>query len=191
MPAAALFDEYIKSTVLKEGGEQYTNNPLDKGGATKWGITEARARASGYTGDMRDLPYDTAYSIYKTSFWTEPQFDQIAPMFRRLAAYMLDTGVNNGPHVPATWLQRSLNVLNSQGKLWPDLTVDGMAFRMTRMALAKFLNARGVEGQRVLLDMMQALAGVRYIELAEKNPSQELFEFGWLSNRAFPKDTPL
>lgn len=191
MPAAALFDMYIKATLLKEGQGQYTNNPLDSGGPTKWGITEARARASGYTGNMIDLPYEVAYTIYQTCFWIEPQFDQIALIFRRLGAYMLDTGINNGPHIPAVWLQRSLNVLNGQGKLWPDVTVDGMAFRMTRAALSKYIIMRGTEGQRILLDMMQALAGVRYIELAENKPTQEVFEFGWLSKRAFPSDIPL
>lgn len=191
MPAATLFDMYIKATFLKEGGEKYTNNPLDRGGPTKWGITEVRARASGYNGEMVDLPYEVAYNIYQTSFWLEPQFDQITVMFRRLGAYMLDTGINCGPHVPAMWLQRSLNVLNGQGKLWPDVAVDGAAFRMTRFALSKFLIQRGEEGRRIMLDMMEAMAGVRYIELAEKNQTQEAFEFGWLSNRAFPKDIPL
>ncbi|EJY0890163.1 hypothetical protein OE991_005197, partial [Escherichia coli] len=44
-----IFDEVLG----KEGG--YVNHPDDKGGPTKWGITEKVARAHGYRGDMRDL----------------------------------------------------------------------------------------------------------------------------------------
>lgn len=38
----------------KEGG--YVDHPSDKGGPTRWGITQTTARAHGYTGDMRNPP---------------------------------------------------------------------------------------------------------------------------------------
>jgi len=31
--------------------------------------------------------------------------------------------------------------------------------------------------------MMEAQQAVRYMEIAEKNPSQEKFEYGWIANR--------
>ena len=56
------FDTEFQRVVLIEGG--YSDNPLDSGGKTKYGITEAVARAYGYTGEMRDLPLSVARAIY-------------------------------------------------------------------------------------------------------------------------------
>ena len=50
----ALIDELIE----REGG--YVNHPADKGGPTRFGITEAVARAHGYRGAMAELPRDEA-----------------------------------------------------------------------------------------------------------------------------------
>lgn len=56
-------EEYLEELIKHEGG--YVNNPADRGGATKYGITEAVARANGFKGNMRDLPLDVAKAIYK------------------------------------------------------------------------------------------------------------------------------
>jgi lysozyme family protein len=47
-------DQIIEGILGKEGG--YVNNPNDKGGPTRWGITQTTARAYGYSGDMKALP---------------------------------------------------------------------------------------------------------------------------------------
>lgn len=47
-------DQTIEGILGKEGG--YVDHPSDKGGPTRWGITQTTARAHGYTGDMRNLP---------------------------------------------------------------------------------------------------------------------------------------
>jgi Glycosyl hydrolase 108 len=44
-------DQLIDDVIGREGG--YSNHPADRGGATRWGVTEAVARAHGYRGDMR------------------------------------------------------------------------------------------------------------------------------------------
>ncbi|OCO16336.1 hypothetical protein AN684_0205915 [Klebsiella pneumoniae subsp. pneumoniae] len=41
-------DQIIEGILGKEGG--YVNNPNDKGGPTRWGITQTTARAYGYKG---------------------------------------------------------------------------------------------------------------------------------------------
>ena len=38
-------EQYLDELIKREGG--YVNNPADRGGATKYGITEAVARANG------------------------------------------------------------------------------------------------------------------------------------------------
>ena len=42
----------------------FVDDPADSGGATRYGVTEAVARAEGYRGPMARLPRPTAESIY-------------------------------------------------------------------------------------------------------------------------------
>lgn len=56
-------EKYLDELIKREGG--YVNNPADRGGATKYGITEAVARTNGYKGNMKDLPRDVAKAIYR------------------------------------------------------------------------------------------------------------------------------
>jgi lysozyme family protein len=173
-------DTLLAELVAREGG--YTNNPADRGGPTRYGITEQRARAYGFTGRMQDLPLDTAKAIYRSIYWTRPGFDQVAQRMPRLAEELFDTGVNMGPKVAATFLQRALNVLNRGATDYPDIGADGDIGPMTIHALDG-LAAKRSNAEVLLLRATDALQGARYIEIAENNPSQEAFEAGWLGNR--------
>lgn len=174
----------LKVLLPEEGGDKYTDDPTDHGGATKYGITQTTARANGYTGDMRNMTQDQAVLIYNTMFWVQPGWDRIALIAdaQPLALELLDLGVNAGPGRPGKWLQRALNVLTDG----PSLTVDGQCGVATRYALQGFITHRGTEGVRVLCSLVHAFAAVFYVEDAEADPSQEKYEFGWLSQRAFP-----
>jgi lysozyme family protein len=183
-PSAAAADPflaYITPTLGVEGG--YSNHPSDKGGETRWGITVARARAAGYTGPMQDMPRETAVEIYRLFYWTQPGFDRIHAIDGPLGLLLLDLGINFGQARVGAFLQRALNVLNARGKAWPDITVDGACGAMTRAALAAFVQQRGAEGRRVLHSMVRAMASVRYVEIAEADPTQEDFEYGWQLHR--------
>ena len=173
--------DYIDAVIDREGG--YSNHPADRGGPTKFGITQAVARAHGYYGDMRLLPRETAVAIYLERYWLSPRFDRVNEISPMIAEELLDTGVNMGPGVASRFLQRSLNVLNQQGTLYPDLVVDGAIGPMTLHALKDYKRARPTDGMRVLWQMLNALQSVRYIEIAEANPTQEAFQFGWQANR--------
>jgi hypothetical protein len=111
--------ELIDALIDREGG--YVNHPADRGGPTKYGITEAVARAYGYAGAMAQLPRDEAAAIYRRLYWLRPRFDQVARRSPALAAELFDTGANMGPAVAATFLQRALTALNRNGKDYPDL----------------------------------------------------------------------
>jgi lysozyme family protein len=175
-------DKLIDDLIKIEGG--YTNNPADKGGATNFGITEHEARAHGYTGDMRSLPRAKAEEIYKYNYWSNPGFDQIAQRSEKLAAELFDTGVNMGPKMASTFLQRALNVLNRQGKDYADLHPDGDIGRMTLYAMDRLIAVRGkADSEKVLLRIADGLQLARYVDIAESNPSQETFEWGWILNR--------
>jgi len=174
--------ELIGELIEREGG--YVNRPADKGGPTRFGVTEAVARAHGYAGPMAALPRDEAVAIYRRLYWLRPRFDQIGERVPRVAAELFDTGANMGPAVAATFLQRALTALNRGGKDYPDLTPDGRVGPMTIAALDSFLAARGKKsGETVLLRSLEALQGERYLRLAEKRPANEAFLYGWLANR--------
>lgn len=175
-------DQIINEIIRTEGG--YVDHPNDKGGPTMYGITEQVARAYGYKGRMQDLPRSTAYEIYMRRYWLQPMFDKIYARLPNLAIELADTGVNMGPKKAAEFLQRALNVLNKRGTIYADLNVDGDIGKLTLFAIDNFIRTRGaVDAEKVLLRACNSEQVVRYIELAEKTPSQEDFVYGWILNR--------
>ena len=172
----------IEELIEREGG--YANHPDDKGGPTRFGITESVARAHGYAGAMALLPRDEAAAIYRRLYWLRPRFDEIARRAPQVAAELFDTGANMGPAVATTFLQRALTALNRNGQDYPDLVPDGRVGPRTLAALDGFLEVRGErDGQTVLLRALEALQGERYLRLAERRPANEAFLYGWLANR--------
>jgi len=174
-------DDLIDSLIDREGG--FVNHPADRGGPTRYGITEAVARAHGYAGAMACLPRGDAEAIYKRLYWRRPQFDEVATRAPRIAAELFDTGANMGPGVAATFLQRALTALNRNGSDYRDLVPDGRIGPRTLAALEAFLAVRGASAETVLLRALEALQGERYLRLAEKRPANEAFLYGWLANR--------
>jgi lysozyme family protein len=175
-------DRLIDELIEREG--DFVNHAADRGGPTRFGITEAVARAHGYSGAMAMLPRDEAAAIYRRLYWLRPRFDEIARRAPAVAAELFDTGANMGPAVAVTFLQRALTALNRNGKDYPDLVPDGRAGPHTMAALDGFLQARGRRGgQTVLMRALEALQGERYLRLAERRPANEAFLYGWLANR--------
>ena len=175
-------EELIDELIEREG--DYANHPADRGGPTRFGITEAVARAHGYRGSVAALPREEAEAIYRRLYWLRPRFDAVAERAPAVAAELFDTGANMGPAVAATFLQRALTALNRNGKDYPDLVPDGRVGQATLTALDAFLAVRGGDrGETVLLRALEALQGERYLRLAEKRPANEAFLYGWLANR--------
>ena len=174
-------DQIIDGILVREGA--YSDHPDDHGGPTAFGITEKVARANGFTGDMRELSMSFARDIYKRQYWLEPKFAAVSLLSDSIAEELADTGVNMGPATSARFLQRCLNVLNQQAKLFPDLKVDGQIGPTTLNSLGMFLKHRGRSGEVTLLTALNCLQGARYIEIAETEPNNESFVFGWLRER--------
>lgn len=175
-------EQYLQELIKREGG--YVNNPVDRGGATKFGITEAVARVSGFKGHMQDLPLSVAKEIYRKQYWISPRFDQVNLISNAVAEVLLDTGVNCGTGFAKPLLQRALNLLNNQDKGgWPDLVIDGIYGPVTLNVLKTFMAKRGEKGEKVLIRVLNIIQGQRYIEICERNPTQEQFFYGWINNR--------
>jgi len=173
-------DQIIDGLLKKEGG--FVDHKDDRGGATNWGITEAVARANGWTGLMRGMPESVARDIYRRKYIEWPGFHMILPLSPAIAAEVIDTGINMGPRVATRFLQRALNALNRQQVDYADIAMDGLCGPATVRALAAFL-ARRRDGERVMLIALNALQGARYVELAEGRAANESFLNGWLANR--------
>ena len=188
-------DKIIYGVCDREGGE-YTNDPNDSGGPTKWGITiEPYQRYVGAAktitaADIQALTRDDAYKIYLDIYVTKPWFDKVVAQSELIGAELIDSGVNCGVGTAGLWLQRVLNALNREGKDYPDVKLDGQIGQKTIDSLAAFLKVRNkplpvhfTEGEIVLWRYLNALQGVYYISVSEKRVQNEEFVFGWGLNR--------
>ena len=101
-------DRLIEELIEREGG--YVNHPSDKGGPTRFGITEPVARAHGYSGPMALLPRDEAAAIYRRLYWLRPRFDEIAKRARgrgRAVRHRRQHGPGGRHHLPAARADRA------------------------------------------------------------------------------------
>ena len=171
----------IETTIGKEGG--YSNHPADRGGPTRWGITERVARVNGYKGDMRNLPRETAVAIYRAEYAIRPGFAAVAEISPTVGEELFDTGVNMGVAVPSLWFQMALNALNNGGTLYGDIREDGDVGPSSLAAFRSYRKARGAEADAVMLKALNALQGARYIELSRSRAANEAFTYGWLRTR--------
>jgi lysozyme family protein len=167
----------IDSVIGREGG--YSNHPADRGGPTRWGVTQQVARAYGYAGDMRALPREKAAAIYEEAYWRDPGFEGVAARYPEVAELLFDIGVNMGTSVAGRFLQRTLNLFNQKGDHYADLTADGRLGRLSLLALDAFRQRRGAEGGDRLWEAVHALRGARYFEITDARPANEAFAYGW------------
>ena len=106
MPDAG-FDVILDEIIRREGG--FVNDPADRGGATKYGITIGVLRKWRSTtvtvDDVRALTKPEAKEIYRARYILAPRFDRIKDA--DLRGQVVDYGVNSGPGTAARDLQRA------------------------------------------------------------------------------------
>ena len=170
--------ELINKLIEVEGG--YVNDRSDSGGETNFGVTAEVAERYGYAGSMRDMPRRVAFDIYSARYWDKVRADDLLSLSPAVCEEIFDTGVNMGTGRAGKFLQRCLNVLNKQGSLYRDLTVDGGVGPATIKALRAYLGSRD---EQTLVKALNCMQGAKYIELAERREKDERFVYGWLKNR--------
>lgn len=171
----------VADLVEREGG--YVNHPADKGGPTRYGITQAVARAHGYAGDMAALPVETAREIYLSTYWTAPHLDKVAAIAPHVAGELFDTGVNMGVGTAANFLRRALHVLTGAA-----IPATGAIDAGVTAALSSYMAARASQnGEAVLVELLNDEQGVHYAEIVEGNPAQRAFIFGQVRNRVLDR----
>jgi lysozyme family protein len=107
--------------------------------------------------------------FYKKEYWDKFKGDELPYI---IAEELLEQSVNLGTYKTAGKnLQKALNLLNRNQKLYPDLKVDGTVGEKTLSALKKV-------NPRRLLKVLNGLQFMRYYNLDIKNPENEKF-VGW------------
>ena len=124
------FDQAFRKLLGVEGG--FSNHPADPGKATRYGITEAVARAAGYRGDMRSLPVSLAQTIYRREYWDAVRADELPPALRYA---VFDAAVNSGVKQAVKWLQRAIGAAD-------DGIVGPQTIAMARAAHPDFVKRR-------------------------------------------------
>jgi len=191
----ANFDEAYNKTLANEGG--YDNDPDDAGGETYKGI--ARKFWGNWPGwaiidaskSEPDFPQCLKGNVvldkmvrdyYKTNYWNRFAGDEVPSQI--VANEIFDTGVNMGMGRAVTFLQTTLNLLNKNGKLYPDIVEDGKFGNGTLNTLIACLSLGEEELIYKIINVMQ---GHNYIEYMKKDPKQEKFARGWFSRVSFVK----
>jgi lysozyme family protein len=129
------FEQAFNKLLNHEG--DYSDHAADPGGKTRYGITEAVARASGYNGEMRELPLAVAHKIYRAQYWDATRCDEL-PAAIRYAVF--DGAVNSGVGQSVRWLQRALLVADD-GRIGP-VTIRAAASADHALLLRRVLSQR-------------------------------------------------
>ena len=173
------FDQIIEIIIESEGG--YSDHPADRGGKTKYGITERVARENGYKGNMMTLLLPVAKEIYKKEYWDKIKGDSIIKNNAKIAYILMDIAVNMGVYRSSKIFQEALNLCKKKQELHiDDLVVDGKIGTKTITCLDKILeydHTQNTEIPKLLLFFQMK----RYNKIVSKNPSQKVFLKGWLN----------
>ena len=177
-----------------EGG--YVADPEDKGGETYkgvsrvfnpvwagWKIIDKLKGAEGFPGNLEgSKPLQIEVKrIYKANYWDVFAGDQLPP---EIASELFEIGVNMGTGRAVLFLQKGLNVLNRNGKLYPDLVEDGAFGPATLATLNAYLET---DPPRTLLLVLNIQQGAHYMDYMKASPTQEKYARGWFSRVTLTK----
>ena len=106
------FDDLIGPLLEREGGGKYTDRPSDRGGPTKYGITQTTfsrwlaKRVQPYR-DVETLTRDEAVKIYLEEYWTVANCSELPTQLREL---QFDAAVQHSPRRAVMLLQEAAGV---------------------------------------------------------------------------------
>lgn len=182
-----IIDIYLAHLVDVVEGPEYTNNPNDSGGPTKYGITlkalsdyrQKQVSAS----DVENLTREEAIAIYTENYINKPGFNNLVDIDYTVALECIDTGINMGPSTATKFLQRALNAFSNNGSNWTKINVDGQCGAATVDAIHSMQLLRGQQGMAVLAILLNCIQGSKYLDLVESNSKDGAFMYGWIKNR--------
>jgi lysozyme family protein len=191
------FNLAYANTMINEGG--YSNVATDRGGETYAGISRKNFPdwlgwmiIDHYKGQINAKPLNDMLvdnvdlqnqvrAFYKERFWPV-QFDQLD---QDIANELFDTAVNQGLGTAIKYFQMALNFMNRNQKDYPNQVVDGGIGSITIACYNSLMSTKAYNGRsynklvKVMLKLLNFFQLNRYIDLMEKDESQEDFLFGW------------
>jgi len=157
------FNKVIDDLLKKEGG--YVNDPSDKGGETKYGIS----KRSYPEVDIKNLNIKDVKEIYKKDFWDDKFYSEILDCI--IAGRLFNFAVNAGNKAVNIICQRAIRACGV------NLEDDGIIGVKTLEAL------KTIDYSNFDIALKCEIAGY-YRCIVAKNPTQDKFIKGWL-NRAY------
>ena len=149
------FSTAFDYVILKEGG--YSDDPLDRGGKTKFGISQAAYPSL----NVAEITLAQAKNIYHKDYWEVIKADRLPPP---IAFVLFDMAVNQGAGAAALALQEAAGVLQD-AKIGP-ITIEAVSTEFKRDAAGFLLSLVTIRARRYL---------------SINNASEERFEFGWIA----------
>ena len=157
--------QVVANILAREGG--YVDDPVDRGGATNFGITQQTADDMGL-GDVANLTTLTATAAYRRMF-ADWKIDQMNEYYT--FALVADSCVNHGSGRAIKWLQQALAI-----------TDDGVIGPQTLQALNAATGVRN--GAAKLYASILYFRIAFYGAIIANDFSQAKFAHGWLNRAA-------
>lgn len=150
-----------------EGG--YVNDPADRGGATKWGVTQAvydafRRKKGLAPRPVIEMTPEEMQEIYFVGYW---ETGKCALIPAPLDIAHFDACINHGPVTAWKLMQRAIGVKD-----------DGIPGSKTMEALGQW------DINQLIWRWLQVRADF-YCRIVAANPSQAKFIRGWINRRVF------
>lgn len=167
--------DIIAEVIEREGGFNGKVANIDRGGYTKYGITQKTL--SDWLGrqatveDVKNLSVDVARDIYEKKYLTDPRIHTLPNPPQEI---IFDISVNSGSRTAIRMLQKVINLAG-----FGPIDVDGILGPQTRNAAIKAQNTMGAYFQNAIVDERIKF----YNAIVESDPTQKKFIKGWL-NRA-------
>lgn len=170
------FDEAL-AVVLKHEG-YLSNDPVDKGGLTKWGVSlrflqiekiDVDGDGDVDIDDIKKLTKTDADKIYLNKFWNRNGYGRI--LDKKIAIKMMDISVNTGANRAHKILKKAINDV-----IYSPIEVNGILDNDT-IELVNFIDSK------LLLDALRNQQKQFYLDIIKITPSYIKFKNGWL-NRA-------
>jgi len=160
--------EIAFKAILGFEGTETTNAKSDRGGLTKYGISQKAFPML----DIENLTLSNAKEIYFTHYWKTKNIN-LELFEEKEAIELFDIAVNMGVATSGRMLQTALNLMNRNQRDWADMKIDGIAGAETMKAYFKCR-------KDILLKVLNGLQFSRYVTIVESDKEQEQNFNGWM-----------
>lgn len=162
--------DFALEHIFQVEGKKFTDIPEDRGGPTKFGITQRTLQS--YLGyvvsreDVMNMTEELAGDIYEAIFWKPLKLDKLN---HHIALALFNQAVHRGPNSAVKSLQSVLR-MNFQ----KPIAEDGIIGQKTIEA------ANSVPEERLLIRFL-CQCQHHYLEIWRADPSQAKFVRGWIA----------